>query len=190
VSRPAVFLDRDGTLVEDHGFLDALDRMRLYPWTADALRLVRRAGFAVVVITNQSGVGRGIFDEAFLDAVHAELDTRLARGGARIDAYYHCPHHPTEARDAYRQVCRCRKPGPGMIEAACRDLDLDPARSVMVGDRWIDVACGHAAGARSVLVRTGLGAREATAPPAGRGADAVADNLMEAVGWILRNCSN
>jgi D-glycero-D-manno-heptose 1,7-bisphosphate phosphatase len=190
VSRPAIFLDRDGTLVDDRGYLDALDRLHVYSWTPDALRLAARAGFVPVVITNQSAVGRGIIDEAFLATVHAELDARLARGGARIEAHYHCPHHPEEARGAYRQACRCRKPGPGMIEQACRDLDLDPARSVMVGDRWIDVACGHAAGTRSVLVRTGLGAREAAAPPGGRGADAVVDNLMEAVGWILRNCSS
>lgn len=190
MSRRAVFLDRDGTLIADHGYLDTLEGLHVYPWTADALRLMGRAGFATVVVTNQSAVGRGIIDEAFLGSVHAALDERLALGGARVDAYYHCPHHPEEARGAYRQACRCRKPGPGLIEAACRDLDLDASRSVMVGDRWIDVACGHAAGTRSVLVKTGLGARECAHPPDGQRADAVAGNLMEAVGWILRNCSN
>lgn len=189
MSRAAVFLDRDGTLVEDRGFVDTIDRLHVFPWTADALRLVARGGFVPVVITNQSAVGRGLIDEAFLASVHTELDARLARGGAHIEAYYHCPHHPKEARGEYRQVCRCRKPAPGLIERACRELDLDPVRSVMVGDRWIDVACGHAAGVKSVLVRTGLGAREAASPPEGQGADAVVDNLMEAVGWILRNCS-
>jgi D-glycero-D-manno-heptose 1,7-bisphosphate phosphatase len=189
VSRAAVFLDRDGTLNVDRGHLDALDQLELFPWTADALRLLERAGFARVVITNQSGIGRGLFDEAFLGSVHAEMDARLAAGAATLDAYYHCPHHPTKGQGDYRRACGCRKPGPGRIEQACRDLDLDPARSVMVGDRWIDVACGHAAGTRAVLVRTGAGAAEARAVPDGRGADAVTDNLMEAVGWILRNCS-
>lgn len=185
-----MFLDRDGTLVEERGFVDALDRLHVYPWTPDAIRLLNRAGFATVVITNQSAVGRGLIDEAFLASVHAAIDARLAAGHARIEAYYHCPHHPEQAQDPYRRVCRCRKPGPELIERACRDLDLDASRSVMVGDRWIDVACGQAAGTRSVLVRTGLGAREAARAPEGRDADAVVGNLMEAVGWILRNCSS
>jgi D-glycero-D-manno-heptose 1,7-bisphosphate phosphatase len=190
MTRPAVFLDRDGTLVDDHGYLDSLDRLRVYPWTSDAIRLLNCGGFATVVVTNQSAVGRGLIDEAFLASVHTAIDAHLASGRARIEAYYHCPHHPDEAREPYRIVCRCRKPGPGMIEQACRELNLDPGRSVMVGDRWTDVACGHAAGTKSVLVRTGVGAREAAQPPQGRGADMVVGNLMEAVGWILRNCSS
>jgi D-glycero-D-manno-heptose 1,7-bisphosphate phosphatase len=188
VSRPAVFLDRDGTLTEERGYVDRLDRLSLYPWTGDALRLLRRAGFAVVVVTNQSAVARGLLDEALLDRLHRELDARLPPGAAP-DRYYYCPHLPDAGQERYRQVCRCRKPGPGMIEQACRDLDLDPARSVMVGDRWIDVACGQAAGTRAVLVRTGHGAREADAPPSGARADAILGNLMEAVGWILRSSS-
>ena len=190
MTRPAVFLDRDGTIVEDRGYIDSLDRLYLYPWTPDAIRLLNRAGFATVVITNQSAIGRGLINEAFLDSVHAAIDVQLAAGNASIEAYYHCPHHPEQAQNGYRQLCRCRKPGPGLIERACRDLDLDASRSAMVGDRWIDVACGHAAGTRSVLVRTGVGAREAELVPEGRAADAVVDNLMEAVGWILRNCSS
>jgi D-glycero-D-manno-heptose 1,7-bisphosphate phosphatase len=189
MTRRAVFLDRDGTLVDDRGYLDALDRLHVYAWTPDAIRLLNRAGFATVVVTNQSAVGRGIIDEAFLATVHATIDARLAEGRAHIDAYYHCPHHPEQALAPYRKACRCRKPGPGLIEQACQDLGLDASRSVMVGDRWIDVQCGHAAGAQSVLVRTGLGAAEATRTPDGRNAEAVVGNLMEAAGWILRNCS-
>jgi D-glycero-D-manno-heptose 1,7-bisphosphate phosphatase len=189
VTRPAVFLDRDGTLIVERDHLDRIEAIELFPWTADALRLLNRAGYATVVTTNQSGVGRGLFDEAFVGATHAALDARLAQGHARIDAYYFCPHHPEEARPPYLQVCGCRKPKPGMIERACRDLELDPARSVMIGDRWSDVACGQAAGARSVLVRTGYGAREERHPPDGARADAILNNLMEAVGWILRSSS-
>jgi D-glycero-D-manno-heptose 1,7-bisphosphate phosphatase len=100
----------------------------------------------VVVITNQSAIARGIIDEPFLHEVHRELDARLAPSGARIDRYYYCPHFPDARIEQYRRDCRCRKPGPGLIEEACREMDLDPARSVMVGDRWIDVACGAAAG--------------------------------------------
>ena len=187
--RPAVFLDRDGTLIEARHYLDRLDLLELYPWTADAIRLLNRAGFATVVITNQSAVGRGIIEEAFLDEVHGAIDRKLALGGARIERYYHCPHHPEATIERYRQACRCRKPGPGLIEQACREMGLDPARSVMVGDRWLDVRSGRAAGTRTVLVRTGHGADEADAPPGDVDADAILNNLMEATGWILRPCS-
>jgi D-glycero-D-manno-heptose 1,7-bisphosphate phosphatase len=134
-------------------------------------------------------VGRGIIDEPFVQSVHAALDARLAAGRARIDAYYFCPHHPEAEIARYRQACRCRKPGPGLVDQACRDLRLDPARSVMVGDKWLDVAAGRAAGTRSVLVRTGHGGHEEAHAPGGVEADAILNNLMEAVGWTLRTCS-
>ena len=187
--RPAVFLDRDGTLTEERGFIDRLDLLVLFPWTADAIRLLNRAGFATVVVTNQSAVGRGIVEEHFVRQVHSALDERLAAGCARIDRYYFCPHHPEAVVEPYRCSCRCRKPGPGMIEQASREMGIDLQRSVMVGDRWLDVACGQAAGARSVLVRTGHGAHEEAHAPEGARADAILNNLMEAAGWILRNSS-
>jgi D-glycero-D-manno-heptose 1,7-bisphosphate phosphatase len=187
--RAAVFLDRDGTLIEERGYLARLEDLAVFPWTADALRLLHRAGFAIVVITNQAAIGRGIIDVPFLREVHATLDARLAAGGARIDRYYYCPHHPEAALEQYRQVCRCRKPGPALIEQACAEMGLDPGRSVMVGDRWLDVAAGQAAGTRTVLVRTGHGAEEERQPPDGAAADAILNNLMEAAGWILRSCS-
>jgi len=187
--RPAVFLDRDGTLVEERGYVDRLDLLTLFPWTADAVRLLNRAGFAAVVVTNQGAIGRGLIDEAFLGSVHRTLDARLAAGQATIDRYYHCPHHPDAVHAEYRQVCRCRKPGPGLIERAIRELDIDVTRSVMVGDRWIDVRAGRAAGVRSLLVRTGHGGHEADHPPGNVEADAILNNLMEAVGWILRTSS-
>jgi D-glycero-D-manno-heptose 1,7-bisphosphate phosphatase len=187
--QPAVFLDRDGTINEERGYVDRLDLLVLFPWTADAIRLLNRAGFATVVVTNQGAIGRGIVDEGFVGRVHAALDARLAAGGARIDRYYYCPHHPEAHVEPYRRVCRCRKPGPGMLEQACREMDIDLQRSVMVGDRWLDVACGAAAGTRTVLVRTGHGAHEEAHAPEGARADAILNNLMEAAGWILRNSS-
>ena len=189
--RPAVFLDRDGTLNEDIGFMDRMEALSLFPWTADAIRLLNRAGFCTVVTTNQSAVARGLIDEGFLRVVHQEIDRRLARGGARIDRYVYCPHHPEAPLEAYRRVCECRKPRPGMILTAARELGLDLARSVMVGDRRLDVASGHAAGVRAVLVRTGLGAAEDEdlVEDGGAQPDAILNNLMEAVGWILRNSS-
>jgi D-glycero-D-manno-heptose 1,7-bisphosphate phosphatase len=188
--RPAVFLDRDGTLIEKRSYLDRLELIALFPWTADAIRLLNRAGFAIVVVTNQSGIARGLIDEAFIAEAHAALDVKLALGSARIDRYYFCPHLPEATAEQYRQACRCRKPGPGMIEQACRDLGLDPQRSIMVGDRWLDVECGRAAGTKTVLVRTGDGAHEETHVPEGVRADVILNNLMEAAGWILRTCSD
>jgi D-glycero-D-manno-heptose 1,7-bisphosphate phosphatase len=188
MSRPAVFLDRDGTIIEERGYLERLEHLDIFPWTGDALRLLKRAGYATVVITNQSGIARGLIDEAFLNHLHQTIDARLLSSGGGIDRYYFCPHFPQAKIERYRQTCGCRKPAPGMIEQACREMDLDPSGSVMVGDRWLDVACGGAAGTRTVLVRSGHGLSEAdTAPPEGVRADAILNNLMEAVGWILRS---
>ena len=184
--RAAVFLDRDGTLIEERGYLERLEHLDLFPWTGDALRLLRRAGYATVVITNQSGIARGLINEEFLNHLHETIDARLASSGGGIDRYYYCPHFAESTIERYRQQCGCRKPAPGMIEQACREMDLDPSRSVMVGDRWLDVACGRAAGTRTVLVRSGPDRSEA---PDGLRADAILNNLMEAVGWILRNSS-
>ena len=186
MSRPAVFLDRDGTIVEECGYLDRLDRLTLFPWSVDAVRLLKRAGFATVVITNQAAVGRGIIDEAFVHTVHGAIDKRLEGTGASIDRYFYCPHFAESKIERYRQSCRCRKPGPGMIEQACQELDLDLSRSFVVGDRWLDVACGRAAGTGAILVRSGP---ERQDPPEGVRADVILENLMEAVGWILRNSS-
>jgi D-glycero-D-manno-heptose 1,7-bisphosphate phosphatase len=186
MSRPAVFLDRDGTMVEECGYLDRLDGLTMFPWTADALRLLKRAGFATVVITNQAAVGRGIIDEDFVHTVHREIDRRLEGTGGCIDRYYYCPHFVESKIERYRQQCGCRKPAPGMIEQACREMDLDPAQSFMVGDRWLDIACGRAARTRTVLVQSGPHQSESSN---GVHADAVVNNLIEAVGWILRNSS-
>jgi len=187
--RPAVFLDRDGTIIEERGYLDRLDLLELYSFTADAIRLLNRAGYTTVVVTNQGGIGRGIIDEPFLQLVHSTLDARLAAGRARIDRYYHCPHHPEAIVPELRQKCACRKPAAGMIEQACRDLSLDPKRSVTIGDRRLDVVAGSSAGTRTILVRTGHGAHEEAMPPANARPDAILNNLMEAVGWILRTSS-
>ncbi len=193
MSRPAVFLDRDGTIIEERGYLERLEHLTVFPWTGDALRLLKRAGFATVVITNQSAIARGLIDEAFLNDVHHTIDARLVSSGGGIDRYYFCPHLPKSWKvkiERYNQMCECRKPAPGMIEQACREMGLDPARSVMVGDRWTDVACGRAAGTRTVLLRSAHGVSDAHAdPPEGVRADAILNNLMEAVGWILRSSS-
>lgn len=183
--KPAVFLDRDGTVIEEVGYLNRLDRVSFFPWSVDAVRVLGDAGLLVVVVTNQAGVARGYFDEKLVRATHALIDTRMHSGGARIDGYYYCPHHPDGTVEAFSVTCDCRKPKPGMILRAARDLDIDVARSFVVGDRWLDVEMGHAVGATTVLVRTGYGVEE-EGYPAGIAADMVADNLMDAASWILR----
>jgi len=182
--RPAVFLDRDGTIIEDVGYLDALERIAWFPWTVDAIRALNRAGFPVVVITNQSGVARGYFSEALILETHRAIDARLAAGNARIDAYYYCPHHPAGSVVAYRQACDCRKPAGGLIARAAGDLGLDPARSVVVGDAWTDIGAARAVGARGVLVR-GAGRLTRDTRGAEVEPDVIVDNLAAAVSWIL-----
>jgi len=181
----AVFLDRDGTIIEEVGYLDRPERVELFPWTIDAVRVLNRAGLAVVLVSNQSGVARGFFTEHVVDAVHQRMADMLAVGGARIDAYYYCPHHPDGKVPEYTQKCDCRKPNRGLVDRATRELGIDPARSFVVGDRWLDVALGRAVGAQSVLVRTGYGASEENKAPADLAADAVVDNLIAASSWIL-----
>jgi D-glycero-D-manno-heptose 1,7-bisphosphate phosphatase len=183
----AVFVDRDGTLIDEVGYIERLDRVALYPWTVDAVRALNRAKFRVVMVSNQSGVARGVFTEATGAEVHAPLAARLEAGGARIDAYYYCPHHPDGKVQQYAVRCDCRKPSRGLVDRAVRELDVDPARSFVVGDRWLDVELAHAVGARGVLVRTGYGRTEEAVPRDGVSADAIADNLIAAVSWILQN---
>ena len=184
--RPAVFLDRDGTLIEESGYLDRLGRLTFYPFTVDAVRLLNRAGWPVIVISNQSGIGRGLVRQAFVAEAHAHIAGRLAEAGARIDAFYYCPHHPDATLAEYRQVCNCRKPSPGMLLTAAAEHDLDLASSVVVGDRWDDVATARAAGARAVLLRTGYGSQAEASGRQGVKADAVTDNLAAAAAWILQ----
>ena len=183
----SVFLDRDGTMIEDVGYLDSLSRIECYPWTVDAIRMLNRAGLAVVVVTNQAGIARGLFSEGFVEETHRHIEARLNAGGARVDAYYYCPHHPDGRVAAYARACGCRKPGRGLIDRAAADLGLDPGRSFVVGDTWLDVQLGRAVGAGAILVRTGMGAAEERRPPDASAADAVVDNLAAAASWILLN---
>jgi len=158
--RPAVFLDRDGTLTAEGEWVTKSAELELLPFAAEAIAKLSRAGFAVVLATNQSAVARGLIREEELAEIHAHLERELARGGARLDGVYSCPHHPTEGSAPYRRDCECRKPKPGMLLAAARDLGLDLARSWVVGDAERDLAAGAAVGANGVLVATGKGESE------------------------------
>jgi D-glycero-D-manno-heptose 1,7-bisphosphate phosphatase len=183
--RPAVFLDRDGTLIEEVGYLDRPERVELYPYSTAAVRALNRAGIVVVIVSNQSGIARGFFTPAVVDAVHEHIAGLLGRGGATIDAYYYCPHHPDGKVREYARACDCRKPGRGMVDRAVRELGVDPGRSFVVGDRWLDVQLARTVGGRGILVRTGYGASEEARPLKDVTAHAVVNNLIEATSWIL-----
>jgi len=187
--RPAVFLDRDGTLIEEVGYLERIERLEFFPYSVDAVRLLNRIHYAVVVVTNQAGVARGMFDEAFVNEVHRRIAAVLEAGGAHVDGFYYCPHHPDGSVAEYRRACDCRKPQPGLLSKAATDLRLDLTRSIVVGDRWHDLEAGGAVDARGILVRTGYGReQERVPPPAGVRPAAVVDNLIAATSWILRSC--
>lgn len=184
-NHPAVFLDRDGTIIDEVGYLDRPERVSLYPFSIAAIRALNRAGFRVVMVTNQSGIARGFFSEVTVQAVHAHIADLLAAGGAHLDAYYYCPHHPDGRVAPYAGACDCRKPSRGLVDRAVRELSIDPTQSYAVGDRWLDVKLGRNMGGRGILVRTGYGALEEAKPPEDLVVDAVVNNLVEAASWIL-----
>lgn len=184
----AVFLDRDGTVCDEVGYVNHLDRVRLYPWTAEAIRKLNQAGLPVIVVTNQSGVGRGYFSEELVHQVHQKIALELAPREAHLDAVYYCPHHPNAPLESYRQNCRCRKPSTGMIEEAARRFHIDVPSSYVVGDSYRDMQLGFNAGARTVLVMTGYGRGEYEHQRSRwqRSPNLIAENLLEAVEKILR----
>ncbi len=172
--KKAAFLDRDGTLIEEVNFLSKVDDMRVFPFTFEALKLLKDAGFLIIVVTNQSGIGRGIYDEAAMNAIHQEMQVQLE---GMIDGFYFCPHLPCDG-------CSCRKPNLGMLESASKDFSIDLSSSWMIGDKKIDVETGHNAGSRTALVLTGYGrshADQLDSIP-----DVLAENLLDAVREALR----
>ena len=182
----AIFLDRDGTINEDIGYVSRPEELMLYSWAADAIRLINESGIKAIVVTNQSGVARGIYTEETLDAIHRRLTDTLAAHGARIDAVYYCPHHPEYGDRRYRKECECRKPSPGMLERAVREYAIDLSNSYVIGDKASDIQLASGAGARGVLVRTGYGAETAENPDVWPcKPEFVADNLLEAVDRIV-----
>jgi len=186
-SDKAVFLDRDGTINEEMGYINHIDRFILLPRTAEAIRMINSHGFKAVVVTNQSGVARGIFPELLVKEVHRKMEDLLRADGAHIDGVYYCPHHPDFGPPEYRKRCTCRKPATGMIERACHDLGLDPKKSYMVGDRITDLEFADKIGAKGILVLTGFGKGE-VAYGDGRWrekAHFIARDLYEAVEWII-----
>jgi D-glycero-D-manno-heptose 1,7-bisphosphate phosphatase len=191
----AVFLDRDGTINEEVGYLDSLEKLKIFPEAFDAIRLINQSGMKAVVISNQSGVARGYFDEDFLETVHARIQALLKEHKAWIDRFYYCPHHPTEGTGVYRTACPCRKPEPGLLLQASQEMDIDLARSYMVGDMPKDIEAAGKAGAKGILVQTGYGADHLRQMKNGFAAnhfssiqpDYIADNILDAVAWIMKD---
>lgn len=181
MSRRAVFLDRDGTINEEVGYLSTPEGFRLLPRAAEAIRLLRKHGWLVIVITNQSGVGRGYFTEADVAAIHRRMAHDLARARTKLDGVYSCPHHPDTG-------CDCRKPKTLLFERAARDWDLDLAASYFVGDKLSDLWPGKTLGGRTILVLTGHGPEEReTARQQGFQPDYIATDLYHAAEWIIHN---
>lgn len=179
--RPAVFLDRDGTICEEVGYMNHPSRLMIYPWAAEAIRRLNEAGLPVIVATNQSGVSRGIFPESLVMDVHRQMAQELGAARARLDAIYYCTH-------VREDLCDCRKPLPGLLRLAAAEHGIDLARSFVVGDRYLDVALAHAAGGRGVMVLSGYGRGEYEfhRHEWPRQPDLVADNLQAAVDMILK----
>jgi len=166
--KKAVFVDRDGTLIEEVNFLSRIEDLLFFPFTDEAVTTLKDRGYLVIVVTNQSGIGRGIYTEDDMHRIHDEIQARLS---SSVDAFYFCPHRPDEG-------CRCRKPGLGMIEFACGDFDIDLANSWMVGDKDLDVETGLDAGMRTAMVLTGYG--ESHSKSLTRKPDVIVENLLEA----------
>jgi len=180
--RRAAFLDRDGTICEEMGYVNHVDRLQIFPFAAAAIRQLNEAQVPVIVVTNQSGVARDIFPESLVHQVHEKMIAELSAGGARVDAIYFCPHKTEDA-------CECRKPNPGLLERAAGEHALDLSSSWVVGDRYADLEMGYAAGARGILVMTGYGRGEYELHRTrwARQPDALAENLTEAVRRILND---
>ncbi len=181
--RRAVFLDRDGTINVEVGYIHRPSQVRLLPGAAQAIMSFRQAGLAVVAVSNQSGIARGRFGLEDLLAVQAEVERQLEEAGAWLDGFYYCPHHPEGEVEPFGVVCDCRKPATGLLERAARELDLSLEGSFMVGDKRTDVACGHNAGLTSLLVTSGMPiepARSAIEEPVHTLPD-----LAAAAQWIL-----
>lgn len=188
--RRCAFLDRDGVINEEVEYLHDPERVVLVGGVAEAIAALNRAGVAVVVVTNQAGIARGMYTERELAAVNARIAALVAQAGGRFDGTYFCPHHPEAGQGAYKVACRCRKPAPGMLEQAAAELGLDLAGSVIVGDKLSDLEAGRAVGCAAVLVRTGYGAQEearlaAARSTAGVRPDATFDSLSAALPWLL-----
>lgn len=180
----AVFLDRDGTIIEDFGYIDEIDRVKFVPSAGKSIKLLNDNGFMVFIITNQAGVARGYFSEETVEKINNYIKESFAQKGALIDAFYYCPHHMEGVVEEYRRDCYCRKPNPGMIEEAARNFSINLEGSFVIGDKNSDIEAGHRAGCKTILLTGGVPqSRE-------KGSDMISDyvatDLCEAVRWLVQ----
>jgi len=185
--RPAVFVDRDGTINEQMGYINHPSRFVLLPGVAEAIRLLNENHFFVIVVSNQSGVARGYFPESLVLRINELMVEQLSKQGARLDAIFYCPHHPSGVVSEYAVTCDCRKPGTGLIERACGQLPIDIQRSYVIGDTCSDLEMAEHAGMPGVLVKTGygLGELEYVLPRKRVNPAYIAADLLDGVNWIL-----
>lgn len=186
---PAIFIDRDGTISREIGYVNHVSRFELLPRSAAGINRMHALGFKVVVVTNQAGAARGYFPAAMIDLVHDRMVALLKSEGAEVDGIYYCPHHPTAGQPPLRASCECRKPKTGLIDRASAELGLDPKRSYMIGDKYSDVELAHRVGAKGILVTSGYGLGELehfghTWP---RQPDAICEDLEDAANWIEKD---
>jgi D-glycero-D-manno-heptose 1,7-bisphosphate phosphatase len=183
----AVFIDRDGTISEEVGYINHVSRFRLFPYAPAAIKHLNENGWLAIVITNQAGVARGYFSEDTIQAVHDAMTNELKSNGAQLDAVYYCAHHPSVGEPPYRFDCDCRKPKPGLISRAAKNFDIDLKKSWMVGDRYSDVELARNAGVKSMFVLSGYGRGEWEHQRASwaEQPDLVAEDLLEAVRLIV-----
>jgi D-glycero-D-manno-heptose 1,7-bisphosphate phosphatase len=187
MSKPTVFVDRDGTINEQMGYINHTSRFILLPRVAEAIRVLNRSGFATVVVSNQSGVARGYFPMELVHEVHGLMENLLSKKGARLDGIFFCPHHPQGVLPEYAIPCGCRKPDTGLIAQARDELDIDMTRSYVIGDRCQDLEMARRAGLEGVLVLTGYGRgeREYILPRERVRPAYIAEDLLDGVRWII-----
>lgn len=190
--KPAVFLDRDGTLIEEVHFLLKEEQIKIFPETSEALRTLREAGFLLIVVSNQSGVARGFLSEERVEELNRVVFSQMRMLGCVPDAFYFCPSHPQAENPKYRQNLRCRKPDTGMAEQAALKFEIDFEHSYAVGDKLADVGLGQNVGGKGVLVLTGYGRQvyESLSDECEYQPDFVADNILSAARWIISNHSS
>jgi D-glycero-D-manno-heptose 1,7-bisphosphate phosphatase len=191
MKRPAVFIDRDGTISEEVGYVNHPSRFRVFPYSAQAIRTLNEFNWLAILVTNQAGVARGYFAEDVIGQVHEQLNKALETSKARLDAIYYCAHHPSVGEPPYRVDCDCRKPKPGLIQRAAADFEIDLEHSWMIGDRYSDTELAHNAGLKSAFVLSGYGRgeweyqrSEWKLQP-----DIVCENLLDAVRTIVNSDS-
>ena len=187
--KKAVFLDRDGTINEEMGYINHIERFKIFEFVPEAIKILNDAGYLVIVVTNQSGVARGYFPEDLVKKVHGDMLESLKAKKARIDKIYYCPHHPSEGVGAYKKDCKCRKPGTGMITMAQEKFNIDLSKSYMVGDRYKDILFAEKAGLSPIMVKTGYGIGEFEHQQASWKIQPhfIAQNLLDAAIFIKNN---